>query len=481
MTSLGARATWILAIGLLGCVVFALLPPADASAPLVYHAVTVAALAVLLLGILRLPADVQSAWWAVGGFVLLSAIGDGIYDIQLYVNDAMPYPSAADVFYLGAYAFAFLALVILIRRVHRGRDLEAWIDTLILTIATTSVVAVFIIEPEATSGANSGLASVVAIAYPLLDVAMLSGMIRLLTSRNRVNLAIALICAAFSVSFVADLVFNYMVANDHEGLMPPALDALFLVAFVIVAAAANTPSAATIDDAADTASGAIRPFRMAGFALGALTVPVMLVYLTWTSTDHETRILAVACLIVLVLVLWRVQLLLRLVQGQATMLASQARLDALTGLPNRRTLDVELERVEVHTREAGVPLTVAMLDLDNFKQFNDIHGHQKGDEALKACAAAWRFTLGDGGFIGRYGGEEFVVLLPGHALSSAQGVLDLLRRSTPEGHTVSIGCAERRPGESGFDTMSRADRALYRAKRLGRDRVVAYRDDVSPG
>ncbi|MDI1288427.1 MAG: GGDEF domain-containing protein [bacterium] len=479
--AVNSRTLWILGLGALGSLAFVLLPNESAVAPIVYHAVSIGAIVMLLLGILRMPRSARTAWWAMLAFVVLSAAGDVIYDIEVYFHDSPPYPSAADIFYLLAYAFAFVALVILIRKVHRGRDLEAWIDTLILTIATASVVAVFIIEPGASSRTTTGAATVIAVVYPLLDVAMLSGLIRLLTSRVRINTAIALLSTAFAVTFIADLAFNYIAATGLDGSAPRGLDALFLVAFVIGAAAANAPGAATIADHADTSPDSIRPLRMAGFAIGALTVPVILVYLTWSSTDHDARILACACLLVLALVLWRVQLLLLLVQGQATRLASQARLDSLTGLPNRRTLDVELESVESYTRDAGVPLTVAMMDLDNFKEFNDVQGHQRGDEALRSCAAAWRFTLGDAGLLARYGGEEFVVLLPGHGLSSAQPVLEQVRRSTPDGHTVSIGFAERRPGETGFDTMSRADRALYRAKRMGRDRVMAYRaDDISP-
>lgn len=480
-TAFNQRSWWILGVGALGCLAFVLLPTDGALSPLLYHLVTAGALAMLLTGILRMPRSARAAWWAIFAFVCFNAIGDVIYDAEVYINDSPPYPSAADAFYLAGYAFALLALVILIRRVHSGRDLEAWIDTIILTIATTSLVAVFIIEPGSQSRTTSGIAAVITVAYPLLDIAMLSGLIRLATSRVRMNPALALISLAFTVTFIADLVFNYLTAAGLDGMTPAELDVLFLVAFVIVAAAANVPSASAIADHSDTPPDAIRPLRMAGFAIGALTVPVILVYLTWSSTGHDARILAAACLLVLGLVLWRVQLLLILVQGQASALASQARLDGLTGLPNRRTLDVELERVEGYTKDAGVPLTVAMLDLDNFKEFNDFQGHQRGDEALRECASAWRFTLGDAGFLARYGGEEFVVLLPGHGLASAQPVLEQVRRSTPEGHTVSIGFAERRPGETGFDTMSRADRALYRAKRQGRDRVVAYRaDDVNP-
>ena len=172
-------------------------------------------------------------------------------------------------------------------------------------------------------------------------------------------------------------------------------------------------------------------------------------------------------------------------QRQAQQLSSLARTDALTGLPNRGTLDYQLERAQQAADEDGSTLTIAMLDLDHFKPYNDTFGHQAGDSALVDCATAWGAALRDdeGGtppFLARYGGEEFAILLTGRTLPDAERLLEDVRRATPQGLTVSIGLAERRPGESGFSTMSRADRALYRAKDLGRDRVVADRPrDVS--
>ena len=98
------------------------------------------------------------------------------------------------------------------------------------------------------------------------------------------------------------------------------------------------------------------------------------------------------------------------------------------------------------------------------------------------CADAWEAALASArpavvAFLARYGGEEFVILLPGLGLVTAEPLLSLVHAATPPGLTVSIGFAERAPAETGFETMRRADRALYRAKRTGRDRVVAFRSD----
>jgi diguanylate cyclase (GGDEF)-like protein len=208
-------------------------------------------------------------------------------------------------------------------------------------------------------------------------------------------------------------------------------------------------------------------------AVGALTVPLMLVYATWSGSDADLVLLSLACILVVSLVLWRFRRLLRVAAGQAEDLARLARTDALTGLPNRRTLDFELQRQEGISREQGSPMCVAMLDLDRFKPFNDEMGHQAGDEALVACARAWSSALGPSAFLARYGGEEFVAILPGHPLDQARTILESARRATPNGLTVSIGMAQRGRDENAVDTMLRADRALYRAKEGGRNRVVA--------
>jgi diguanylate cyclase (GGDEF)-like protein len=281
-----------------------------------------------------------------------------------------------------------------------------------------------------------------------------------------------LLTVGFGVTFIADLVYaGVQIATSDEGL-PAWTDALYLMAFVALAAAVWTRSASAELSQRIQAVDERGVGRMIALAIGALTVPVVLIVLTAVAGAPGGVALAVGCVIILVLVLWRFQMVLNLVASQAQILDSLARTDALTGLPNRRTLDHELGRVTAEAALQGRPLTVAMLDLDHFKAFNDSRGHQAGDEALVACARVWREELDGHGFLGRYGGEEFAVLFSGVGQVRALPLLERLREATPSPHSVSIGVAERRPGETGFETMSRADRALYRAKENGRDQVV---------
>jgi diguanylate cyclase (GGDEF)-like protein len=149
-----------------------------------------------------------------------------------------------------------------------------------------------------------------------------------------------------------------------------------------------------------------------------------------------------------------------------------ARTDELTGLANRRTANEELERFLARAARDGEPLSVAMLDLDRFKAYNDSHGHAGGDRLLQAAAAAWTDALRGGDHIARYGGEEFLVLFPRCAAEHAAAAADRLRAATPSGATCSVGVAAWDGTETAQQLLARADAALYSAKAAGRDRTV---------
>jgi diguanylate cyclase len=147
-----------------------------------------------------------------------------------------------------------------------------------------------------------------------------------------------------------------------------------------------------------------------------------------------------------------------------------AEYDGLTGAANRRALD-QILAGELPVR-GDAERAVLMIDFDRFKVYNDSHGHAAGDLLLKEGVARWRDILRDRDVVARYGGEEFVVLLRGCSPIEVDAVADRLRLATPAGQSVSIGLACARPEESADELLARADRALYAAKRSGRNRVV---------
>lgn len=149
-------------------------------------------------------------------------------------------------------------------------------------------------------------------------------------------------------------------------------------------------------------------------------------------------------------------------------LTDMASTDALTGLPNRRAWETNLSQALLDEEH----FVLAMLDIDNFKDFNDTHGHPAGDRLLKESAAAWREELRAGDFLARIGGEEFALLLPScTATTDAVAVVERLRQRVPYQQTCSAGILVRMLGESAESLMAKVDSALYAAKDAGRDRV----------
>jgi len=151
---------------------------------------------------------------------------------------------------------------------------------------------------------------------------------------------------------------------------------------------------------------------------------------------------------------------------------SLARSDALTGLPNRRTLEELLPREMARARREESPLCVAILDIDHFKAYNDTHGHLAGDVVLRECAIAWDSELRGEDAIVRFGGEEFLLVLPNCGPEQSADVVERLRSVTPGALTCSAGLAVWDLFEDLDDLLRRADAALYEAKDAGRDRLV---------
>jgi diguanylate cyclase (GGDEF)-like protein len=123
-------------------------------------------------------------------------------------------------------------------------------------------------------------------------------------------------------------------------------------------------------------------------------------------------------------------------------------------------------------RRSRSPLCVAIVDIDHFKVYNDTHGHLAGDDLLREAAIAWDSALRAEDEIVRFGGEEFLVLLPDTEMAQACEVVERLREATPRGQTCSAGLAEWDFVESTDDLLSRADKALYLAKAGGRNQLA---------
>lgn len=180
---------------------------------------------------------------------------------------------------------------------------------------------------------------------------------------------------------------------------------------------------------------------------------------------------------------------LRALQRDLSIAQETAERDPLTGLPNRRALEQALVRAVNTARRADAALSVAFCDIDHFKRLNDVHGHAVGDRVLRLVGDCLSEDADDRTFVGRQGGEEFVLLFEGLPVIEAAARIDAIREAlsqrmlrsrsdgTPIGRvSFSAGVAALNGQESGEDLLHRADQALYRAKEGGRNQVV-----IDPG
>lgn len=157
--------------------------------------------------------------------------------------------------------------------------------------------------------------------------------------------------------------------------------------------------------------------------------------------------------------------------------------DELTGTLNRRSLMAALERERSRAERSGAPFSIAMIDLDHFKRVNDTHGHAAGDEVLRGIAATVHDTMRATDVFGRYGGEEFLMILVGVAPALALEAMERIRAAVAAKNwssiapvlsvTLSAGIASHRKGETIEQLLHRADQALYQAKDAGRNTIIA--------
>ncbi|MEP7036791.1 MAG: GGDEF domain-containing protein, partial [Acidobacteriota bacterium] len=159
--------------------------------------------------------------------------------------------------------------------------------------------------------------------------------------------------------------------------------------------------------------------------------------------------------------------------------------DALTGLLNRRYLEERLAEEIKRSNREGFPMSFLMIDVDDFKSYNDKFSHPEGDKALKLVAKLFKDTLRGADVVARYGGEEFSILLPQTTLEEAKTIAERIRKNVEKTKfdmrrvTVSIGIAScSKIICNAQEIISAADKALYRAKSLGRNNVQIFEDSI---
>ena len=473
------RSLLVMAALLVVMAVYALLPAGQVR-EVANPAVGLLCMAVAFWGLLRTGRPRPSGWLLVLAGFLGWALGDLTFMIEQTVIGISAYPAPSDAVYIGAYGLMGAGLVVVVRRRGSLGDLPAVLDAAILAAGTAVVTGVFVISPIAGDSSLSLLGKLTSAVYPIADVLLLGILARLWTTPGARTVAFKLLAAALALTLIGDALYNFTALTTGDVTSLLVNDLLYLGTYTLIAGAAWSPSVHDLAEPAPGREDLSDPTKR----MVVLTLGLLLPALTLLGDDLDDGVvsgvlIAIGSVVLAILVLGRMAGLLSVVRAQAVQLAALARSDALTGVPNRRTLDYELSRACQAARDSNSPLTVTILDLDRFKQYNDTFGHPAGDLLLREATAAWSDILNSDEILARYGGEEFVVLFPGQSATQARARVLALLRATPSGQTFSAGIATWDPTTDPSAVLSGADIAMYNAKSQGRNRVcLAIEDDI---
>jgi diguanylate cyclase len=447
--------------------------PAGSPRTIWYAAVGLALVLAAYLG-LRSRRPVRSTSWALvlagyAGWL----VGDLLAVVERDVFHVTTYPVPSDAVQFGAFGLVAAGFLLMARDRRGARDRTTLLDAAIIATGVGVVALVFVVEPIAADTSIGAFAKTVCAAYPIADVFLLAIVLRVWMTPAARSVAVSLLTGSMALTFAGDALWHLSMVATGGYAAWVVTEMLWLGAYALLAFAAWAPSmrhlAETLPEPEVTGSMTRRLVLLAaGLALPAVALiadGLLHPEISWLTVGSVS-------LVMTGLVLARMVGLIRMVQVQSVQLAALARSDGLTGAPNRRTWDHELSRACQASRDTGTPLSIALIDLDYFKRYNDTRGHQAGDLLLREAVAAWTDALAPGELLARYGGEEFAVLLPGLTPGQATERMDTLRSLTPHEQTISVGIALWEPATEPGAAVAAADAALYQAKRCGRDRVV---------
>jgi diguanylate cyclase (GGDEF)-like protein len=436
--------------------------------------------AFVVVGVLRNRPAGAAAWCLFGAGVFMNATGTLVEAIASRVFHYTDYPSVADFFWAGLYPGFIGGMVLLVRRRSSRRDWAPAVETSTITTGLALLAWVLIIRPQAFDPTLTMAGRAAVIVYPVSDLVLLAMMVRLLLGGGRRSVAFRLMLGSllgFLTSDVGWAIYSHL-GRAPDPIAHRLLAMTYAVAYALVGAAALHPSVNEVAEPAPRRQERRPLGLLAGLTIASLIAPALLITQALRHEITDALAIGVGCTVLFLLVVARIAQLLLQVEEQARQLRDLARVDELTGLPNRRAWSSDLPLALERARRDRLPISLAMIDLDNFKRFNDSYGHPAGDKLLQGAAVNWRAHLRVFDQLARYGGEEFVALLPAADGEQALTILERLRAVTPAGQTFSAGVAIWNGVETGDELLVRADRALYQAKASGRNRCLVA---VEPG
>ena len=419
------------------------------------------------------------AWRLLAAALAVYLLGDALQLFYEVVLHEKAYPTWADAAYLTFYVVAFCGLMAFpARRRSRSERFRLMLDLGTVFVGGATVIWYVALGPAVGSQFGFDLEDLVTFAYPVGDLVLLFGVLTLLwrgVPRSTV-VSLRIFATGLLVFIAADMTYDYTIIHSSY-LGGDPVDTLWILAVTIlfVAAGCQLRARPAAEFAGSPKTSAARPSALPYLAVAGSYLLLVIVGLHDVRFNPLGGVLLGAVLLT-ALVSVRQFAALRDNGRLAIRYQQLAAIDGLTGLYNRRHFMEIAEGAFAHAQRLGQQLVVLMIDVDRFKQINDVHGHAVGDRVLADVAGACRECVRPDDIVGRYGGDEFIVLIPRTASARAAEIAAQLtgppaRVPSNAGmrvsFTLSIGIAECADCRDLPSLLARADMAMYEAKRAG--------------
>lgn len=417
--------------------------------------------------------NLRRGWFFLALAFLSSGIGEGLWGVFSNVLHIEPFPSLADIFYLLYYPLILIGVLSFpFVPIRRREQIILWLDLTIVMIASAMLLWFFIVSPNIAG--ETGLRWVLVIAYPVGDLLTFAGVLALIQrdTEKLVRGTLVFLAVGMLATTIADTTFAFLDVRGISYPLPP-LTIFWMLSVLLYLAGATWQIITGYQPIQPVTNSPIRRLirLLLPYAAAAIGPTLLLTAINPSKlslTRFRELLLGTIGLIVLVLLRQYVVLVENIqLYNEMQRLAIT---DSLTGIYNRHFFNETFRREIQRAHRYGKSLSVLLMDVDNFKMVNDTLGHLQGDRVLKFISGILTTQLRRSDILARFGGDEFIVILPETESNGARSVAEKMQKSvatqTYANHplSVSVGIATYRPELTPERMLEEADQELYRLK-----------------